>query len=81
MTPQDELRAWNAVTAAVLTRDIENGKASAYPDVPEIESPLLRACMDARNALERIVRDGGHWRGEWVSAERVPRQRTAVLRG
>lgn len=77
---RDEWRAWVAVCAAVLDRDIQNGKASASPDAPELETPLLRACMDVRDMLERIVSQGGHWRGAWTYGENFGRRR-AVGRG
>lgn len=73
--------AWVAVCAAVLERDIQNGKASENPDAPELESPLLRACMDTRDVLEGIVHRGGHWRGAWTFGETFGRRRSAVARG
>ena len=78
MTPQDELRAWTAACAAVLERDIAHGKASACPTEPELETALLAACLDARDTLDRIVREGGHWQGEWVRPETWRRRREVV---
>jgi hypothetical protein len=75
MTPREELHAWVEIAGAVLDRDIQLGKATAVPDAPEIESPLLRACQDARDVLEWITREGGWWQGQWVDPERYVRLR------
>ena len=77
MTAREELRAWVEIAGAVLDRDIQLGKATAVPDAPEIESPLLRACQDTRDLLARIVHDGGRWQGQWVEPERYRRRRAS----